>query len=56
MPPHVGYALTPLGARLVDAIRLLVEWTLCEMPRIAEACEDYDQRPEVLSVSWHHAY
>jgi DNA-binding HxlR family transcriptional regulator len=44
MPPHVEYALTPLGASLLRAIEPLVEWSSQHLPLIDQARAAYDER------------
>jgi DNA-binding HxlR family transcriptional regulator len=42
VPPRVDYALTPLGAGLLDAIAPLVAWTRTHRPEIVAARATYD--------------
>lgn len=37
VPPHVDYALTPLGAEAAARVRLLADWIETNMPAIAAA-------------------
>jgi DNA-binding HxlR family transcriptional regulator len=43
-PPRVDYALTPLGASLLDAVEPLVAWTRAHRDQIASARDIYDSR------------
>lgn len=43
VPPRVDYALTPLGASLLEAIGPLVSWTRAHRPEIVEARAAYDR-------------
>lgn len=36
-PPHVEYALTPLGAEAAERFRALVDWVETNLPRIRRA-------------------
>ncbi|MFJ3667074.1 winged helix-turn-helix transcriptional regulator [Streptomyces sp. NPDC090106] len=45
MPPHVSYALTPMGATLRRATAPLLEWSLTHLPQMDEARATYDARP-----------
>lgn len=36
VPPHVDYALTPLGREGAEKVRLLAEWIELRMPEIVE--------------------
>ena len=42
VPPRVDYALTPLGASLLDAVEPLVAWTREHRDTIAAARDTYD--------------
>ena len=42
VPPRVDYALTPLGASLLEAIAPLVTWTRAHRDEIAAARAAYD--------------
>jgi DNA-binding HxlR family transcriptional regulator len=44
VPPRVDYALTPLGATLLETIQPLVAWTRRHRDEIAAARAAYDQR------------
>lgn len=44
VPPHVEYALTPLGEEAAEKVRLLADWIEVNLPRIAQNWED--ARPE----------
>jgi DNA-binding HxlR family transcriptional regulator len=44
VPPRVDYALTPLGATLLDTIQSLVTWTEEHQDKIAAARVAYDAR------------
>ena len=44
VPPQVEYALTPLGATLLDAIAPLVTWTRVHREQITAARSTYDER------------
>lgn len=37
VPPHVEYALTPLGAEATERVRALVDWIEVSLPRIRGA-------------------
>lgn len=37
VPPHVEYALTPLGAEAAARVRLLADWIETNLPRIEQA-------------------
>ena len=54
VPPRVDYALTPLGASLLDAVEPLVAWTRVHRETIAAARETYDavdaSDPEVTTA------
>lgn len=40
VPPHVDYALTPLGCEAAERVRLLADWIEINMPRISQAQRD----------------
>jgi DNA-binding HxlR family transcriptional regulator len=42
VPPRVDYALTPLGASLLEAISPLVDWTRAHRDEVAAARASYD--------------
>lgn len=42
VPPRVDYALTPLGASLVEPVSALGEWAIANRERIAAARESFD--------------
>jgi DNA-binding HxlR family transcriptional regulator len=42
IPPHVDYALTPLGAQAAALVRALTEWTAVHAADVAEAQKTYD--------------
>jgi DNA-binding HxlR family transcriptional regulator len=44
VPPHVDYALTPLGRTLRDIVRALVTWAEEHTGDIDRARADYDKR------------
>lgn len=44
MPPHVDYALTPLGQTLRDATKVLIEWSEGHVAEIDAARAAYDTR------------
>jgi DNA-binding HxlR family transcriptional regulator len=44
MPPHVSYALTPMGATLREATLPLLEWSTANLTRIDTARAEYDAR------------
>ncbi|WP_412080697.1 winged helix-turn-helix transcriptional regulator [Streptomyces sp. SCL15-4] len=46
MPPHVSYALTPMGTTLREATAPLLEWSLLNLPHIDAARAAYDTRAE----------
>ena len=46
MPPHVSYALTPMGMTLREATAPLLEWSLSNLDGIHAAREAYDSRAE----------
>jgi DNA-binding HxlR family transcriptional regulator len=46
VPPRVEYALTPLGATLLDVVSTMVHWTDDHMREIEAAQSAYDSRPE----------
>jgi DNA-binding HxlR family transcriptional regulator len=46
MPPHVDYALTPLGRGLIDAVAALVTWAEDHLGEIDAARAAYDLREE----------
>jgi DNA-binding HxlR family transcriptional regulator len=43
IPPRVEYALTPLGARVADQVRGLVELLEGAVPEVVAAQEAYDE-------------
>jgi DNA-binding HxlR family transcriptional regulator len=45
VPPRVEYALTPLGATLLDVVSTMVHWTDDHMREIEAAQSAYDSRP-----------
>jgi len=45
MPPHVSYALTPLGRTLREAAAPLLEWSVTHLAHIDAARAAYDARP-----------
>ncbi|GAA2448390.1 hypothetical protein GCM10010191_77300 [Actinomadura vinacea] len=57
MPPHVDYALTPLGETLLDAATAFIQWAESHVDKIDAARADYDARqaeetaPEGLRTS-----
>ncbi|OKX77224.1 winged helix-turn-helix transcriptional regulator [Corynebacterium glutamicum] len=44
IPPHVDYTLTPLGAKLADALVLLVSTVEAELDQVVRAQENYDKQ------------
>lgn len=44
IPPHVDYSLTPLGAKLSDALVLLVSTVEAELDQVVKAQENYDKQ------------
>ena len=44
MPPHVAYALTPMGATLLQATTSLIDWSVQHLPAIDAARASYDAR------------
>ncbi|MFC5751052.1 winged helix-turn-helix transcriptional regulator [Actinomadura rugatobispora] len=44
MPPHVEYALTPLGKTLLEAASAFIIWAEAHVDLIEEARADYDAR------------
>jgi DNA-binding HxlR family transcriptional regulator len=44
MPPHVSYALTPLGTSLRAAAAPLLDWSVEHLPDIDAARAEYDER------------
>ena len=44
IPPHVSYALTPLGASVAGHLHCLVELVEGSMPAVLAARADYDSR------------
>ncbi|MBY0301660.1 MAG: helix-turn-helix transcriptional regulator [Sphingomonas ginsenosidimutans] len=44
MPVTVSYALTPLGADLIAALRLMIDWAETRMPDVVVARRRYDER------------
>jgi DNA-binding HxlR family transcriptional regulator len=46
MPPHVDYALTPLGRSLIDAVEALIRWAEAHLDEIDAARAAYDHRSE----------
>jgi DNA-binding HxlR family transcriptional regulator len=44
VPPKVEYALTPLGATLLDAVGALVSWADVHLAEVDAAREAYDAR------------
>ncbi|GAA4529019.1 winged helix-turn-helix transcriptional regulator [Amycolatopsis samaneae] len=46
MPPHVSYALTPMGRTLRTAVLPLLEWSTTHLAHIDAARADYDARPD----------
>lgn len=43
MPPNVSYALTPLGASLLDIVTPLISWSTDNLPRIDAARAVFDR-------------
>lgn len=46
MPPHVSYALTPVGMTLREATAPLLEWSTRNLDGIHAARAAYDSRAE----------
>lgn len=46
MPPHVAYALTPMGSTLLQATAPLIDWAMQHLPVIDAARVAYDTRSE----------
>jgi DNA-binding HxlR family transcriptional regulator len=46
MPPHVSYALTPMGTTLRAAVLPLLEWSVEHLARIDTARAEYDSRAQ----------
>lgn len=44
VPPRVEYALTPLGATLLDAVGAIVSWADAHLAEVDAAREAYDAR------------
>ncbi len=44
VPVSVSYALTPLGATLVEALQAMIDWAEDNMAEVAEAQVAYDAR------------
>ena len=44
MPPHVSYALTPMGTTLRTAALPLLEWSITHLAHIDTARAEYDAR------------
>lgn len=44
MPPHVSYALTPMGSTLVQATTPLIDWSVQHLPAIDAARATFDAR------------
>ncbi|WP_231954108.1 winged helix-turn-helix transcriptional regulator [Actinoplanes derwentensis] len=44
MPPHVSYALTPMGREMLAAAEPLMAWSTGNLPEIQAARADYDHR------------
>lgn len=55
-PPSVEYELTDLGFSMLDAIRLLIEWTAVNQNRISEARAIYDRRQKEFADSGELAF
>ncbi|GHJ40966.1 helix-turn-helix domain-containing protein [Streptomyces sp. TS71-3] len=49
MPPHVSYALTPMGRTLREATAPLLEWSITNLAGIDAARAAYDARPQAPS-------
>ncbi|MEW2296374.1 helix-turn-helix domain-containing protein [Streptomyces sp. NPDC006743] len=50
MPPHVTYALTPMGRTLREATLPLLEWSTAHLAHIDTARAEYDARPPAPSA------
>jgi DNA-binding HxlR family transcriptional regulator len=46
MPPRVEYALTPLGATLLEAVGSLIAWAEDHLDTVDAARAEYDERAE----------
>ena len=44
MPPNVTYELTPMGRTLLDATRLIIQWSLKNIAAIDAARAEFDAR------------
>ena len=44
IPPRVEYALTDMGRTLIDPLQVLFQWAQANLPRMAEARLDYEQK------------
>ena len=44
VPPHVEYALTPLGQTLCEAINAIIKWSEANIEAVTAAQQHYDQR------------
>ncbi|MFI5697319.1 winged helix-turn-helix transcriptional regulator [Kribbella sp. NPDC051586] len=42
IPPRVVYTLTPMGASLIEPIKVLTDWAETHMPAITKAQTQYD--------------
>lgn len=44
IPVTVSYAITPLGAELLDALRAMIDWAQKRIPQVAAAQSEFDSR------------
>jgi DNA-binding HxlR family transcriptional regulator len=51
MPPHVSYALTPMGSTLLQATAPLIDWSVQHLPAIDAARASYDTRTPLARSS-----
>ncbi|TCM21598.1 HxlR family transcriptional regulator [Novosphingobium sp. PhB165] len=52
VPVTVGYAISPLGRELLDALQAMIDWAELRMAVVAEAQQAYDLRERALSAAW----
>lgn len=50
-PPQVSYALTPLGASLVEPLDALAAWAVAHRDEVQAARDDFDARPAAASTA-----
>ena len=51
MPPHVTYALTPMGKSLLPATAPLIRWSSQNLAGIDRAREEYDKRNSEMPLA-----